>query len=559
MLKIASNLSVPTDFVTQTPGYFGRKGSGKTYAAGKSVELMLSANIQVVVLDAVGNWYGLRLDKTGKHASRFTIPILGGEHGDVPLQPQAGAIVANFIVTTGSSAIIDVSRFRKHERKEFVTAFAEELFHRKKSNRSPMHFVLEEAQLFAPQRAFKGEERMLGALEDIVRLGRNYGIGSSLISQRPQSVNTELRNQCEPLVVFQLVAKHERDAIGDWMEHMGVDHDLESLAKLQPGECFFWSPAWLDKFVKTKFIEKESFDASATPKVGAAQYEPKKLAPVDLQALEASMKDTIEKAKADDPKELRKKIADLEGQLRHRPVSDKAQETLNEWKTQNAQLQHELKGLRKRFDDYQDGVADFLDGIVAANERFASCRARIARASDPMPGKAVDAELIPKRPETSRNVPSGNGTLPKGEYQILVAAVQHGAVGRDQLTVLTGKKRSTRDAYISRLIAKRYLWQRPDGMIEPTRQAALDFPNMEPLPTGAALRDYWLNELPEGESRVLHCVIAAYPKSVEREVISDKTGFKRSTRDAYLSRLKARRLIDDYAPGLVSATEILFQ
>jgi DNA helicase HerA-like ATPase len=36
---------------------------------------------------------------------------------------------------------------------------------------------------------------MLGAIEDIVRLGRNFGIGVSMISQRPQSINTEVRNR----------------------------------------------------------------------------------------------------------------------------------------------------------------------------------------------------------------------------------------------------------------------------------------------------------------------------------------------------------------------------
>lgn len=33
-LKVAENLSLPADAVTQTFGFLGRKGSGKTYAAG---------------------------------------------------------------------------------------------------------------------------------------------------------------------------------------------------------------------------------------------------------------------------------------------------------------------------------------------------------------------------------------------------------------------------------------------------------------------------------------------------------------------------------------------
>ena len=39
--------------------------------------------------------------------------------------------------------------------------------------------------------SIRGQERMLGAMEDIIKLGRNYGIGVSLLSQRPQSVNIE--------------------------------------------------------------------------------------------------------------------------------------------------------------------------------------------------------------------------------------------------------------------------------------------------------------------------------------------------------------------------------
>jgi len=46
--------------------------------------------------------------------------------------------------------------------------FAETLYHR---NRLPLHLVLDEADAFAPQRPMHGQERMLGALQDLVRRG----------------------------------------------------------------------------------------------------------------------------------------------------------------------------------------------------------------------------------------------------------------------------------------------------------------------------------------------------------------------------------------------------
>lgn len=318
MLKLAPNLSLPDNAVTQTPAWIGRKGGGKTYAAGKFVEELLKQGAQVVILDPVGVWYGLRLDKSGKKPSQFQLPILGGEHGDVPLDPAAGEIIAQFVVDTGSSVVLDVSSFRKNQRKEFVADFAEEFFHRKKRQRTPVHLVIEEAQVFAPEQPGRGEERMLGAIEDIVRLGRNFGIGCSMISQRPQSVNKEVLNQAEPLVVFQLVASHERNAIEKWMKHVGAELQdmLSQLSKLQPGECYFWSPAWLRRFEKTKFDLKETYDASATPTLGSKQAQPQQLSPVDLEALHKSIQASIEKAQADDPKALKAKVTALEKEIK---------------------------------------------------------------------------------------------------------------------------------------------------------------------------------------------------------------------------------------------------
>jgi DNA helicase HerA-like ATPase len=45
---------------------------------------------------------------------------------------------------------------------------------------------------------------MVGIYEEIIRLGRNYGIGVSMITQRPQSVNKEVLNQTECLFVGQV-------------------------------------------------------------------------------------------------------------------------------------------------------------------------------------------------------------------------------------------------------------------------------------------------------------------------------------------------------------------
>ncbi len=549
--SIAESLILPADAVTQTFGFFGRKGSGKTYAAGVLAEEFLIRKVQIVVLDPVGNWFGLRLSRNGIDPSPWSIPILGGERGDIPLQNTAGALVAQTIIETGTSAVLDVSLFRKAERKRFMADFAEELFHKKKTSRSPLHLFIEEAQLFAPQLA-KGEERMLGAIEDLVRLGRNYGIGCSMVSQRPQSINTEVRNQCEPLIVFQLVAKHERDAIGDWMEHMGVGEDLKSLSTLKTGECFFWSPAWMQKFLRLKLREKISFDASSTPTAGN-QQRPGKLKQLDLGQLQQAMAAQIEEAKTNDPAHLRQQLAKARQEIKRlEAAGSQVQERVVEKSVLSETDKQELADARKllaQVDEQLSKVKFVMDGLHATISRES------VAPSAPRSQVPVHTDLKPAG-NVQRRAQVNNGALPEGEHRMLTAIVQLKDPTRTELSLVTGYATSTRNAYLQRLFGKGLVTFRGDCVL-PLPGSSEAIGDYQPLPTGDALREHWYHKLPEGESRVLQVVCSRYPEVVSREDISQETNYAVSTRNAYLQRLSARRLVTCDATG-VRASDKLF-
>lgn len=314
-MEICDRFRLPTDAVTQTLACIGRKGAGKTYLATKLAEQMLELPAQIVVLDPVGTWWGLRLASDG-HGKGEEIFIAGGDHADVPILPDAGARFARLVVEKAVSIVMDVSAFRQGERKRFAADFAEEFFHLKKSQRSAVHLFVEEAQLFAPQRTGPEEARMLGAFENIIRLGRNYGIGATLISQRPQSVNKEVLSQVECLCVLQVNGTHERKALEEWVQEAGADRELVGeLPGLGRGEGFVWSPSWLRVFERVRFAKKATFDASATPEVGK-QAKTAILSPVEVEKLKADLQEIIIRAERDDPKALRKRILELEQQLR---------------------------------------------------------------------------------------------------------------------------------------------------------------------------------------------------------------------------------------------------
>jgi hypothetical protein len=81
--------------------------------------------------------------------------------------------------------------------------------------------------------------------------------------------------------------------------------------------------------------------------------------------------------------------------------------------------------------------------------------------------------------------------------------------------------------------------------------------DFRPLPTGDELRRHWLERLPEGERRILALLIERYPEAVAREELGDPIGYKRSSRDAFIQRLAARRLVQTER-GTVRASGVLF-
>lgn len=170
----------------------------------------------------------------------------------------------------------------------------------------------------------------------------------------------------------------------------------------------------------------------------------------------------------------------------------------------------------------------------------------------------IDARGRPDGPRVT--LPPGNGKLPDGEAKILTAAAQHapqGGVTREQLSVLTGYKRSSRDTYVQRLRARGYVTTDGGGVVATPAGVAALGDSFEPLPTGAALRDHWFERLPEGESRILAVVVALYPDAVPRDTLSEQTGYKRSSRDTYVQRLRARQLVTTDTDG-VRAADVLF-
>jgi DNA helicase HerA-like ATPase len=284
------------------------RGAGKTNAARVMAEELHKAGRPFVAIDPVGAWWGLRASRDGKPDGGLPIPIFGGDHGDVPLEESGGEVLADFLVEETASAVVDVSALSESAKHRFLTAFTERLFRR---NSEPLVVFLEEADDYAPQRSGKGPAlATLGAMQRLVKRGRFKGLVPVMVTQRSAAINKDLLTQIENLVVLRTTSPQDRKAIEGWVTYHGQSAELlESLSSLETGEAWLWSPHALGTLERFRFRESETFDSGATPRGGKRRVA--SLADVDLGALRDRMAATIEKAKAEDPRELRRQIAAL--------------------------------------------------------------------------------------------------------------------------------------------------------------------------------------------------------------------------------------------------------
>ncbi len=156
------------------------------------------------------------------------------------------------------------------------------------TNKEPVHLIVDEADMFAPQRLMDKEgdaAKLLGMVETVVRRGRVRGFIPWLVTQRPAVLSKDVLSQADGLVALKLTAKQDRDAIGGWIEGQADAAEgkaiLASLPSKQRGEGVLWIPG-RGILEHVQFPGKATFDSSRTPKRGE-RVQAATLKPIDLR------------------------------------------------------------------------------------------------------------------------------------------------------------------------------------------------------------------------------------------------------------------------------------
>lgn len=614
MLEISSDLKLPTDAATSTLVVYGGKGMGKTNLASVLVEEFAAAHLRFAVIDPMGVWWGLRHAAGGKGKGVKAL-ILGGIHGDMPIEPTSGAIVADLVVDEDESVIIDISRrtdgsmWAIAERVRFVTAYAKRLYQRQGEKRRPVHQVIDEAARFAPQVIRSGETataECLGAIAVIVEEGRNVGLGVTLVTQRSARLNKDVAELADCMIAFRTVGPNSMRAVLDWLgehvdkaRHKDISEKLRSLPR---GHALVVSPGWLEFEGIVAVRKRTTFDSSKTPESGKPTQVIGVGAKVDLAKYRARMAEVIERAEADDPNALKARVAELEKQVSHAaksklaiapPARAVAPKVVEKPIITPADLKR-LEQLEKKLDDRAADFHTIQDRIDVARRELADIANRIApkRWASAHSNPIADIEHGIKKvlasgqqhasPQTGRSEPSrgakarasqpagserrvqgvaaGETAPSKMERAMLITLAQHPeGMTKARIRVFTGyaNSGSVSDSF-AHLVREGWAEQRGAELL--IAAAGLEvLGDFDPLPTGDALRASLLtgNQLSLMEKKLLEAISAAYPNTITKGDARGEYANSGSVSDAF-ARLVAYGYITKQGPNTVRTSEELF-
>jgi uncharacterized protein len=582
-LHISPELSLPLEAVTETFGILAIKRVGKSNAGVVMAEEMYDAGLPWVAIDPKGDWWGVRASAEGKGPG-LPVVVFGGEHGDVPLEETSGRLIADLVVDQRLTCVLDISGLmdtNKSAARRFLTDFAERLYAR---NREPLHVFCEEADEYIPQLVRGDAAKMVGAFERLVKRGGFRGIGITLITQRSASLNKDVLTQIGTLIVLQTTSPQDRKAILGWVVQHALGQELvDGLPELAKGEAWVFSPAWLHILKKITFRRRRTFDSGATPTVGVKTRPPATLADVDLAGIRTLMASTIEKAKADDPRELRKTISELRQQVsKLQSVKDtKPQVEVREVHVEIPVLDHkQVRAIQASVErlmvEHSRHVGRQLQSML---EELDSNIAHVMSSPAPLKGRAsplpVDhagdtgTRLTTRAPAPlARPVPSaerGNGNayqmhnstedrqrLGLGERKVLAVLAQW-PDGRAQKDVAFLAGYSARASTLGVILSN----LRRAGLVEPgqpVRATSDGFSaagGVQDLPNGPELLEHWMRHprIGEGERKVLRALIAAYPKTLTHAELCECTNYSpdASTMGVILSKLRKLGLVESGA------------
>jgi hypothetical protein len=429
-------------------------------------------------------------------------------------------------------------------------------------------FIVDEAHVFAPEG--KPSEAS-GALESLASQGRKRGFCAIFATQRISKISKDVLAECNNKMIGRMNLDIDRKRAGEELGFTSKEQVL-SLRQLKPGEFHIFGPAISNDVILTQVgdvvVPPPKRGAKRTLKSPPPTAAVKKILGELADLPEAAQKEatTIAELKAEISTLQRHKCekgaskAEIEAAVAQaiKDTEDRKEGEFWEERTKWLEQIHNWFEILKSIGESMQEWERAKEKTKKPSSQFMVVKPEIhaeAMRKFQLPPPIVIGSLKMTKERVFIQEPASLGG---GERKVLQAIAQFpDGITREHLTVLTGYKRSSRDTYIQRLKGAGYISQAGDYLC--AVQDGIDAlgSDYRPLPTGAELRQHWIDRLPEGERKILEVAISEHPHAIDREKISEMTGYLRSSRDTYIQRLAARQLIVR-AGSMVKAADTLF-
>ena len=414
LLQVAEDRTLPVEILQDSTTIFGRKRTGKSNNAVVIVEEALDLHAQTVIVDPKGDWWGITSSFDGK-AAGYPVVVIGGRHATLELNPYAGETVAEWVLETGYSVIIDLSLLKDPERNRFCAAFLETLRRRKTEKPGPILLVIDEADELAPEDQ-RDRLHVIDAYRLVVwmvKRGGFAGIGTVCITQRPAAISKNVTTQSETVVVLQVSGSQDLDAVSDALKHhvpgvtkkertAALEDLLREIVQLDKGSTVIVSAAahLKGKIHRIQFRRRRTFDSGATPKFGQQVRAPKVVAKVAIEQLSAAMQKAVAEQKAKDPAELHKAIAslrkELEGERKKQPAPAKTETKIEtRYVLRDGQLARAEKLFERGYELLARIQGDLRHEVVSLEEKSKAFTEDIRAVIDPLTRAVTSVRSAP--------------------------------------------------------------------------------------------------------------------------------------------------------------------
>jgi DNA helicase HerA-like ATPase len=237
-------------------------GMGKSYLTGVLMEETLENGGLLCVIDPEGEHFTL--------AEKWPMMIVGGEHGNLPLEEDALDLYVDAMLQHGFSAIFDLSEYLDTEQQQVYCVIVDKIFQAEQKYRRKIRLVVEEAQIYAPQRmasaptkGAKAKGDPVLASQKIAKRGRKRAIDSLWATQRPASISKDILSQCNRFWFGGITSEQDYKAIKPFLTEAGIS--FADIRSLQPGEFYYYGKGYT-RLIKVR--KRMCKHAGATPEAG---------------------------------------------------------------------------------------------------------------------------------------------------------------------------------------------------------------------------------------------------------------------------------------------------